>query len=141
MASITSHSAAETFALGRDFAARARHGDVLALAGDLGAGKTHFVQGLAAGLGIAAEVTSPTFTLIHEYTGGRLPLFHIDCYRLDAEEDLLAIGLDEYFAGGGVTAVEWADKFPGLLPADALWIRFSIGENDTREIAIAQRGA
>lgn len=134
MPSIISHSAAETFALGRDFAARLRAGSVLALAGDLGAGKTHFVKGLAAGLGLAAEVTSPTFTLIHEYSGGRLPLFHIDCYRLESADELLAIGLDEYLRGGGVTAIEWADKFPELLPADAQWIHFSARENDTREI-------
>lgn len=134
MASIISHSAEETFALGREFAARARRGDVLALAGDLGAGKTHFVKGLAAGLGIAAPVTSPTFTLIHEYPSGRLPLFHIDCYRLETADELLGIGIDEYLRADGITVIEWADKFTELLPADAQWIRFSVGENDAREI-------
>lgn len=139
MASITSHSVAETFALGRDFAATLQRGDMLALAGDLGAGKTHFVQGLAAGLGIMAEVASPTFALIHEHSGGRLPLFHIDCYRLETADELLAIGIEEYLPSHGVTAIEWADKFPELLPASTRWIRFTIGENDTREIEIPSR--
>jgi tRNA threonylcarbamoyl adenosine modification protein YjeE len=112
MASITSHSPAETFAFARQLAAELRSGDVLALLGDLGAGKTHFVKGLAAGLLHTGEVTSPTFTLIHEYTGGTLPLYHFDFYRLESEDETLAIGLDDYLAGEGVLAIEWADKFP-----------------------------
>jgi tRNA threonylcarbamoyladenosine biosynthesis protein TsaE len=135
MATIISHSAEETFRAGRDAAARVRAGDVLALAGDLGAGKTQWVKGLAAGLGCDAAVTSPTFTLIHEYAGGRLPLYHIDCYRLEGPEELLAIGLDDYMDGNGVLAIEWADKFPELMPAAARWVRFKIGEGDEREIA------
>ena len=134
MASITSHSPAETFEFGRAFAATLRRGDVLALCGDLGAGKTHFVKGLAAGLGAPAEVTSPTFTLIHEYTGGSLPLYHVDFYRLDETVEALKIGIDEYLNGDGVTAIEWADKFVELIPERAHWTRFHLLENDARKI-------
>jgi len=137
VASIISHSPQETFDFGAKIATQLRQGDVLALAGDLGAGKTHFVKGLARGLGIENEVTSPTFTLIHEYRGGRLPLYHIDCYRLESTQELAEIGLDEYLGADGVTAIEWADKFAELIPDDAKWIRFFARENDTREIEAA----
>ena len=133
MASITSHSPAETFALGERTAATLRPGDVLALCGDLGAGKTHFVKGLAAGLGVASSVTSPTFTLIHEYPGGRLPLYHLDFYRLESEDDALRIGFEEYLDAGGVLAIEWADKFPALLPPHTRWLEFRV-EGDARVI-------
>jgi len=133
---IISHSPEETFALGRRFAAQLRRGDVLALCGDLGAGKTHFVKGLAAGLGASAEVTSPTFTLIHEYQGGLLPLYHVDFYRLETIEEAVRIGIDEYLEGDGVTAVEWADKFKELIPEGAHWIRLSHLENQGRQIEI-----
>ena len=129
-----SHSPAETFELGRAHAASLQPGDVLALCGDLGAGKTQFVKGLASGLGASGDVTSPTFTLIHEYRGGRLPLFHADLYRLESAEEVMGIGLDEYFAGRGVTVVEWADKFPELMPPRTQWRRLRIGEGDLREI-------
>ncbi len=105
-----------------DFAARRadglRGGEVLALCGQLGAGKTHFTQGLANGLGIdASAVTSPTFTLVQEYGGGRLPLFHFDFYRMESPQEVLAIGWEEYLdEPQGVVVVEWADKFPDLLP-------------------------
>jgi tRNA threonylcarbamoyladenosine biosynthesis protein TsaE len=135
MATIISHSAEETFRAGRDVAAQIQAGDVLALVGDLGAGKTQWVKGLAAGLGSDAAVTSPTFTLIHEYGGGRLPLYHLDCYRLADAAELLGIGLDDYLDGRGVVVIEWADKFPELIPATARWVRFKIGEGDEREIA------
>ena len=135
MATIISHSAEETFRAGRDEAAFVRAGDVMALAGDLGAGKTQWVKGLAAGLGSDAAVTSPTFTLIHEYAGGRLPLYHMDCYRLESPKELLAIGIDDYLDGRGALVIEWADKFPELMPAAARWVRFKIGEGDEREIA------
>ncbi len=141
MALITSRSPTETFALGRTHAASLRNGSVLALVGDLGAGKTHFVKGLAAGLGHAEEVTSPTFTLLHEYTGGRLPLYHFDFYRLDSEQDALRIGLDDYLEARGVCVVEWGDKFPPLLPRGTQWIEFRVGPGDTREIAFGEPDA
>src|SRR5579864_6094361 len=103
MATIISESPAETLETGRAFARTLRPGDVVALCGELGAGKTHFVKGLALGLGIDAAVSSPTFTLIHEYTGGdSLPLYHLDLYRLDSEEEALRIGIDDYLAPDGV---------------------------------------
>jgi tRNA threonylcarbamoyladenosine biosynthesis protein TsaE len=108
----TSHSEADTRAIAAALAATLRAGDVLFLSGDLGAGKTAFVRGLAEGLGIdPGEVTSPTFTLVHEYRGGRLPLVHVDLYRLDRAE-LDEIGLDPDLAAMGVTAVEWSERLP-----------------------------
>ncbi len=129
-----SHSPAETIALARTFAATLRRGDVLALCGDLGAGKTHFVKGLAAGLGATASVTSPTFTLIREYPDGRLSLFHFDFYRLDDEDEALKIGLDEYLDGDGACVIEWAEKFPALLPPHTHWLRFTHREDGARLI-------
>jgi tRNA threonylcarbamoyladenosine biosynthesis protein TsaE len=125
MATTISQSVDETVAFGRAHAAALRRGDVLALCGDLGAGKTHFVKGLAAALGTEAAVTSPTFTLIHEYPGGRLPLYHFDFFRLEDEDEALKIGLDEYLDGDGVCVIEWADKFKSLLPAHTQWFRFT----------------
>ena len=87
-------------------------------------GKTQFVKGLVAGLGSAAAVTSPTFTLLHEYTGGRLPVYHFDFYRLEIATQALALGLDDYFFGDGVSVVEWADRFRDLIPTGANGSRF-----------------
>ena len=129
-----SHSPAETIALARTLAATLRRGAVLALSGDLGAGKTHFVKGLAAGLGATASVTSPTFTLLHEYPGGRLPLYHLDFYRLDDAGEALRIGLDEYLDGDGACVIEWAEKFPALLPPHTRWLRFTHREDGARMI-------
>jgi tRNA threonylcarbamoyladenosine biosynthesis protein TsaE len=134
VATIISHSVEETAAFGRSMASTLRRGDVLALCGDLGAGKTHFVKGIAAGLGGGDIVTSPTFTLIHEYTGGRLPLFHFDFYRLENETEAIKIGLEEYLDGEGACAIEWAEKFPALLPAGARWFRFTHSAGDARKI-------
>src|SRR5947207_9211067 len=113
---ITSHSAAETMDIGRQLAATLKPGDVLALTGDLGAGKTCLVKGIALGLGIAQDVTSPTFTIIHEYRGGRLPLYHVDLYRLDSARQTVAIGIEDYLHPDGVTVIEWAEKIEPLLP-------------------------
>ena len=139
MASIISHSPAETFAHGRSLAETLRAGDVLALDGELGAGKTHFVKGIAAGLGCTGDVTSPTFTLVHEYTGGRLPLFHFDFYRLESEDETLRIGLDDYLGAGGILVIEWAGKFPALLPSATRWFHLRAGEGDVREIGETDR--
>jgi tRNA threonylcarbamoyladenosine biosynthesis protein TsaE len=134
MATTISHSPGETFELGRRIGATLRGGEVLALDGELGAGKTQFVKGLAAGLGHDSDVTSPTFTLIHEYTGGRLPLYHFDFYRIESEDEAIRAGLDDYLGGSGVLAIEWAGKFPALLPRTTRWLRFRAGAGDTREI-------
>ena len=103
--------------------------------GDLGAGKTHFVKGVVQGAGVPdGNATSPTFTLVHEYTGGRLPVFHFDFYRLETAAETLALGLDEFLDGDGLTIIEWADKFPELLPPGTRWFRFEILEGDARRI-------
>ena len=117
----------ETRALGRALAAAITTDVTLSLEGPLGAGKTCFVQGLADGLGLdPAMVSSPTFTLVHEYPGGRLPLVHFDLYRLNAEEELAGLGFEEYFDRPAIRAIEWGDKFPGALPAGTWRIRISI---------------
>lgn len=129
-------SADETFELARRFAAKLKAGDVLALEGELGAGKTRFVQGLAAGLGIpdTVFVRSPTFALLNDYRGGRLPLFHFDFYRLGAAAELQDIGVEEYLYGEGVCAIEWADLFPGTIPPHAVHVRFEVAGDEERVI-------
>lgn len=109
-------------------------GSVIKLVGDLGAGKTEFVKGLATGLNYRNVVTSPTFTLVQEYRGGRLPLFHMDLYRLNEEAELDDIGFEDYLRAGGICAIEWADKFPGRMPLDSVEVVMTIGENTTRRI-------
>jgi tRNA threonylcarbamoyladenosine biosynthesis protein TsaE len=110
MATYISHSPAETEALGEAWGRAAQSGLVIGLSGDLGAGKTQLVKGLARGLGIAARVHSPTFTLINIYAGGRLTLFHLDLYRLETREQIEAAGLEDYLRPVGVTVIEWAER-------------------------------
>ncbi|MCX6969255.1 MAG: tRNA (adenosine(37)-N6)-threonylcarbamoyltransferase complex ATPase subunit type 1 TsaE [Verrucomicrobia bacterium] len=127
-------SGEETRALGRALAEAIATDATLSLEGPLGAGKTCFVQGLAEGLGLdPAMVSSPTFTLVHEYPGGRLPLIHFDLYRLNSEEELAGLGYEDYFQSPGIRAIEWGDKFPAALPAAAWQIRLSI-EGETRRV-------
>ena|SRR5436190_16552043 len=111
MPSTLSHSPAETEALGEAWGRDARSGLVIGLSGDLGAGKTQFVKGLARGLGVATRVHSPTFTLVNIYVGGRLTLFHLDLYRLETPEQIIGAGLDEYLNPLGVTVIEWAARW------------------------------
>ena len=108
-----SHSPAETAALGEAWGRTVERGLLIGMRGDLGAGKTQLVKGLARGLGIPARVHSPTFTLVNVYTGGRLPLFHLDLYRLDTPEQAIAAGLEEYLNPDGVTVIEWAERWFG----------------------------
>lgn len=115
-------SEAETFEIGRKIAASAKAGDIYCLDGDLGAGKTVFAKGFAAGLGISEPVTSPTFNIIKEYTEGRLPLYHFDIYRIGDPGEMEAIGYEEYFFGGGVCLVEWSELMAELIPEDAVHI-------------------
>ena len=131
------HSEEETAAVARDLAADLKPGDIVLLSGELGAGKTAFVRGLAAGLGIdPEEVSSPTFTLVHEYRGGRLTLYHADLYRLEkaATEDL---GLEEMGVAGGVLAMEWPDRLTHGMPA-ALAVNIEIVDDTTRRITVAE---
>ena len=138
---ITTDSEGETKRLAESLAPLLEVGDVISLTGDLGAGKTCFVQGLAAGLGVAEAVTSPTFTIIKQYQG-RLPLYHFDVYRLTGPKDLESLGHEEYFYGSGVTVVEWGDKIKESLPADCLTIEMhrSIEAPESRRLVISSSG-
>lgn len=120
---LESTCAEDTFELGRAMAQKAVPGTVYCLDGDLGTGKTVFTQGFAAGLGIRGPVNSPTFTIMQSYESGRLPLYHFDVYRIGEEEELYEIGCEEYFYGYGVCLIEWASRFPEVIPEDAVWIR------------------
>lgn len=130
----TSQSVEETIAIGWRIGETARTGDVFALVGELGGGKTQLVKGIAAAFGASDDVTSPTFTLVHEYAGGRIPLYHFDFYRIGSAEEAARLGLDEYLYGDGVCVVEWADRFPELLPEHTRWVCIMTGERDTRLI-------
>ena len=129
-----SNSVEETVAAGRTRGQQARQGDVFALTGDLGAGKTQFVKGFLAGMGSRAEVTSPTFVLVHEYTDGRLPVYHFDFYRIENCEAILRLGFDDYIFGDGVSLIEWADRYSGLIPEHAQWISFALQNENSRVI-------
>jgi tRNA threonylcarbamoyladenosine biosynthesis protein TsaE len=130
-----------TLALAEAIGRNARAGDLIALVGELGSGKTLFVGGLARGMGVepAAHVSSPTFTIMHRYTG-RLPLYHIDLYRLDAAADLHEVGLEEYLEGDGVAAVEWADHGWEILPKERLVVRLRPTGATTRAIELQADG-
>ena len=129
------NSPEETEALGERLARTLTPGTVLAYRGDLGAGKTAFTRGLARGLGYKEPVTSPTYTIVNEYLGGRLPLFHFDMYRLSSEEDLWDIGWEDYLERGGVCAVEWSENVAAALTGAMLVSIEKTGEN-TRKITI-----
>lgn len=120
--------------LGRAAAAAAGPGTVIALVGGLGAGKTHWTKGFVAGIGSGAEVTSPTFGLLHEYLGGRLPVYHLDFYRLGSAAELIALGWDELLEQDGVILAEWGDKFPELMPPGTRWLHFSVEAEGDRTL-------
>lgn len=127
------NSVEETWALARQFASELRPGDVVCLEGDLGAGKTTFTQGLAAALGVAGRVTSPTFCLVQEHRGGALALLvHMDLYRLHSEDDVLAIGWEDYLAEGAILVVEWPERAGSLIPPTAKHIVFTHLDGDER---------
>lgn len=111
------YSSDETYEIGKQLGEVAKSSDLIALNGDLGVGKTVFTKGFAVGLGITEHITSPTFTIVNEYSG-KLPFYHFDLYRLCAEEEMDDIGYEHYFFGDGVTIVEWAIRFPTLMPTD-----------------------
>ena len=126
-------SAKETTALGQRIGAQLKSGDILALSGPLGAGKTTLIQGIAQGLEIKDYVTSPTFILINEYQG-RLPFYHIDLYRLEDPEQIEELGLSEYFEKDGVVVIEWAERLGDLLPEGAKQIKLEVTGEDKRKI-------
>ncbi len=138
MATFISHSPAETQSLGEAWGRTAQPGWVIALSGELGAGKTQLVKGVARGLGIAARVHSPTFTLVNEYSGGRLRLFHLDLYRLETREQILSAGLEEFLPPDGVAVIEWAERLEAgnwKLEAGEKFVRVKIeiaGETERR---------
>ena len=144
MATVISHSPAETESIGEQWGRAAQSGWVIGLSGDLGAGKTQLAKGLARGLGAVDRVQSPTFALLNEYASGRMPLFHLDLYRLDTREQIVGAGLESYFyRPQGVTVVEWAERWfgkePGFgiqdsrLPALCRFVRIeTLGETDRR---------
>jgi tRNA threonylcarbamoyladenosine biosynthesis protein TsaE len=137
VATFISNSPDETETIAREFAAGLTNNDVIALEGELGAGKTCFVRGLAAGLGSIASVTSPTFTLLHEYSGGRLLIYHFDFFRLTSEPEAAALGLDDYFFSGGVCIVEWPNRFPRLVPQTAKWVKIENLDATRRSIQLS----
>ena len=126
---------AQTQAIGQALAAQLRPGDVIAYLGGLGAGKTAFTRGIARGLGIRDAVTSPTYTIVNEYLGGRLPLFHFDMYRLGSAEELWDIGWDDYLRRGGVCAVEWSENVAEAME-NAIYVRIEHLGEDMRRITI-----
>lgn len=138
---LVSTSPAETWQIAGDLIASLPRSAVIALHGDLGAGKTCFVQGIAKSLGIDKPVTSPTFTVINEYRGETRDLFHIDLYRLNSMADIMAIGFEDYVNGDGITAVEWAERAGELMPASTVQVRIESTANlDERIITISQTG-
>ncbi len=138
---LVTRSEDETEAVGRRLGSRLQPGDVVALSGDLGAGKTVLARGIARGAGASGYIASPTFTLVREYRGP-VPVYHVDLYRLDRPEQLDDLGLDEVLAAGGVVVIEWAERARGLLPPDHLWVTvaFADGENE-RVLEVIPHGA
>ena len=127
-----SHNPEETEKIAYNFAQTLNGGEVITLDGDLGAGKTAFVRGLARGLGISDRISSPTFTIVNEYRNGDIPLFHFDVYRISYEDEMYDIGWDDYVARGAVIVVEWASNVPGIFDADTIRIEIS------KDIAISE---
>jgi tRNA threonylcarbamoyladenosine biosynthesis protein TsaE len=140
VATFISNSPAETEAIARQLAGDLVAGFVLALKGELGSGKTLFTQGIVAGLESNAAATSPTFTIVHEYQGGRLPVYHFDFFRLEDRESAARLGLEDYLFSDGVSVIEWADRFPELIPEQAGWISFEIKSERQRVITLRDHG-
>ena len=134
-----SHSEAQTRRLGARLAAFLNPGDVLALIGDLGTGKTRWVQGVCQGLGVTDPVISPTFTLVNEYQG-RCPVYHIDLYRLANSAEIVTFGLEDYLYGSGVSLIEWADRAKNFLPADYLAVELYHLEETKRRVVLRPQG-
>ena len=138
---VCSHSPADTERAGEELGRKLKAGDVVALFGPVGAGKTVFVRGLARGLDVRARVTSPTFSIVHEYMG-RLPLFHFDMYRLSSADELFDIGWEDYLVRGGVCAVEWSENVEASLPDGCIRVGIAADETDEslRKIMIGGDG-
>lgn len=139
---VQTQSSYETVDLGKRIGRLLRPGNVVALVGELGTGKTHLIKGLAGGAGVKrfSYVSSPSFALIHEYPG-KIPVIHVDLFRLGTEREAEDLGLEEYFQGQGIIVIEWADKIPSLLPKDVLRIHLSHTGERTRSVEIIGKGA
>ena len=135
-----SHSPAQTRDLGQALARQLRAGDVLLLLGDLGAGKSELTRGIAKGLGVAGPVSSPSFTILNVYDDGAVPLYHFDWYRLNSEEELYEMGMDEYLGGDGIAVIEWPSQCPEAVPACHLAVRIVPVDEHTREITLEPNG-
>lgn len=138
---ILSCSESDTERIGAELAAKLPGGSVVAMFGDLGAGKTAFVRGMARGLGLSCRVSSPTFTIVNEYAGGGSELLHFDMYRLDGVEDLLNIGWDDYLARGAICAVEWSENIEEIFDGSEIVVRITKLSDTQREIEIEGGGA
>jgi tRNA threonylcarbamoyladenosine biosynthesis protein TsaE len=136
---VVCRSPEEMEGLGRALAAEAGEGEVMALCGPLGAGKTRLVKGLASGMGYSGPVTSPTFALLHEYQGKRGELLHLDFYRAGRAEEIEALGWDDLLERGALVVVEWAEKFRGLMPSGCRWLEIGILPDDSRRVTLASR--
>ena len=134
------NSASETRELGARLAEKLKAGDVILLEGELGAGKSELARGVARGLGVQETVTSPSFTILNVYESGRIPLYHFDWYRLESEEELYELGMDEYLGGAGIALVEWPGRCPDAVPADCIRIRITPGGGDVRRIEAEPAG-
>ena len=135
-----SHSPAQTRAIGKALAQTLQPGDVLLLLGDLGAGKSEMTRGIAQGLGISGPVSSPSFTILNVYDDGRIPLYHFDWYRLNSEDELYEMGMDEYLGGDGIAVIEWPSQCPDAVPDCCLAVHIDPLDENTREITLESRG-
>lgn len=131
------NSAAETRALGEELAVRLQPGDVVVLEGELGAGKSELARGIAKGLGVKETVTSPSFTILNVYESGRCPLYHFDWYRLESEDELYELGMDEYLGGDGIAVVEWAERCLEAVPEKVIRISLEVTGEEQRRIRVS----
>jgi tRNA threonylcarbamoyladenosine biosynthesis protein TsaE len=138
---VQTRSTSETIRIGKRIGTLLKSGDIVVLVGELGAGKTQLIKGLAAGVGIGnpTYISSPSFTLINEYPG-KIPFYHVDLFRLEREKEAEELGLEDYFQGGGITAIEWADKIPSLLPKEMFFIHIAYTGKNTRSIEMIGKG-
>ena len=132
--SVVTHSAHETFELGKEFASGLKRGDIVALYGELGSGKTQFAKGICCGLGVRNHVVSPSFTILNEYTEGTYPVYHFDFYRLRSLSELAEFGFEEYLFGDGICLLEWANVVASALPPDRYDVSLELGENQSQRI-------
>lgn len=136
MITFNTHSSEETIALGKKIGALLKPGDIIAMTGTLAAGKTTITKGIAESLGVADNITSPTFCLISEYAGTKMPLYHMDVYRLDSVEDFINLGVDDMLFGEGVCIIEWSEKIESELPRNTIWMKITPQEDGSRIITI-----